>query len=95
MPPQHKYKTWTVPERLAATCRTTPEGTAWLERLPDALRDVARRWVLTLGKPFDRCEPGTALRTLPEPEQDLVIARLLRRLWRAPVAPHPFRWSIQ
>jgi streptomycin 6-kinase len=40
---------------------------------------------------LDRCEPGTTLRSLPEPEQDVVIARLLRRLWRVPVAPHPFR----
>jgi streptomycin 6-kinase len=40
---------------------------------------------------LERCEPGTALRALPEPEQDLVIAGLLRRLWRPPSAPHPFR----
>jgi streptomycin 6-kinase len=40
---------------------------------------------------LERCEPGTALRSLPEPEQDVVIARLLRGLWRVPVAPHPFR----
>jgi streptomycin 6-kinase len=40
---------------------------------------------------LERCEPGTLLRSLPEPEQDLVIAGLLRRLWRSPVAPHPFR----
>jgi streptomycin 6-kinase len=40
---------------------------------------------------LERCEPGTALRALPEPEQDLVIAPLLRRLWRSPEAPHPFR----
>jgi streptomycin 6-kinase len=40
---------------------------------------------------LERCEPGTLLRTLPDPEQDLVIASLLRRLWRSPVAPHPFR----
>jgi streptomycin 6-kinase len=40
---------------------------------------------------LERCEPGTHLRTLPEPEQDVVIAKLLRRLWRGPVAPHPFR----
>lgn len=40
---------------------------------------------------LERCEPGTVLRTLPEPEQDLVVARLLRCLWRSPVAPHPFR----
>ncbi|HXA05449.1 MAG TPA: aminoglycoside phosphotransferase family protein [Bryobacteraceae bacterium] len=40
---------------------------------------------------IERCEPGTALRALPEPEQDLVIAGLLRRLRRSPSAPHPFR----
>ena len=40
---------------------------------------------------IERCEPGTALRALPESEQDLVIASLLRRLWRLPSAPHPFR----
>jgi len=32
---------------------------------------------------MERCEPGTALRALPEFEQDVVIAGLLRRLWRA------------
>lgn len=40
---------------------------------------------------LERCVPGTPLRALPEPEQDQVIARLLRRLWRSPSAPHPFR----
>jgi streptomycin 6-kinase len=40
---------------------------------------------------LERCQPGTALRAMPEPEQDLVISRLLRRLWRLPPAPHPFR----
>src|SRR5713101_5802696 len=40
---------------------------------------------------LERCEPGTALRALPESEQDQVIAGLLRRLWRSPSAPHPFR----
>jgi len=142
-----------IPKRLAATCRRTPERTAWLDRLPGALCDLERRWSLALGPPFDsdevscawvapvrradgtsavlklgmphmeaehelqglrywdgdptvrlleadaglnamlleRCEPGTVLRSLPEAEQDVVIARLLRRLWRAPPAPHPFR----
>ncbi len=37
------------------------------------------------------CEPGTVLREVPEPEQDVVIAGLLRRLWRRPALPHPFR----
>lgn len=40
---------------------------------------------------LERCEPGTVLRHLPEPEQDVVIAGLLRRLWRMPAAPHSFR----
>jgi streptomycin 6-kinase len=40
---------------------------------------------------LERCEPGTPLRTLPEAEQDVTIARLLRRLWRSPGASHPFR----
>jgi streptomycin 6-kinase len=131
----------------------TPEREAWLQRLPEALGNLERRWSLTLGVPFqgeglgcawvapvvrpdgtsavlklgmphlegehelqglrfwdgdptvrlleadeelgamllERCEPGTALRALPESEQDQVIARLLRRLWRSPAAPHPFR----
>jgi streptomycin 6-kinase len=40
---------------------------------------------------LERCEPGTHLRSVPEPEQDVVIAGLLRRLWRRPAEPHPFR----
>jgi streptomycin 6-kinase len=40
---------------------------------------------------LERCLPGTSLRALPEPEQDVVIAGLLRRMWRVPAAPHPFR----
>src|SRR5437773_7679845 len=40
---------------------------------------------------LEYCEPGTALRELPELEQDVVIAGLLRRLWRRPAVPHPFR----
>jgi len=130
-----------------------PERTAWLERLPRAVRELQDRWrlsvhaafdgddggcswvapavradgtraVLKLGMPhleaaheihalhlcdgdptvrllesdadlnamlLERCEPGTALRERPEAEQDVVIAGLLRRFWRQPVAPHPFR----
>jgi streptomycin 6-kinase len=40
---------------------------------------------------LESCEPGFSLRRLREVEQDVVIAELLRRLWRQPVAPHPFR----
>lgn len=143
----------TVPVRLISIWGASPEGAAWLGRLPGTLRELERRWSLTLGPPFDgpevsaawvapvrradgtfavlkvgvphmeadheidglrfwdgdptvrlleadeavgamlleRCEPGTALRSLPEVEQDVVIAGLLRRLWRVPPVPHPFR----
>jgi streptomycin 6-kinase len=153
-----------IPERLAAACRTAPERAAWLERVPGRVLELARRWSLTVGDPFDgdasgawvapairrdgtsivlklgmphmegeheieglrfwagdptvrlleaddeldamlieRCEPGSSLREVPESEQDALIAGLLRRLWRAPSAPHPFRplsvmtrhWSVE
>jgi len=142
-----------VPDRLATACHRTEEGSRWLERLPDAIRDVQGRWALALERPFDgpeascawvapavrgdgtrvvlklgmphmeglheldglrfwsgdptprlleadaalnamlleRCEPGTPLRALPENDQDVVVAELLRRLWRRPPAEHPFR----
>jgi streptomycin 6-kinase len=142
-----------IPARVEANCRKTPRGAAWLERLPETVGRLERRWSLTAGAPFDnqevscawvapaaladgraavlkvgmphfegeheadglrfwdgdptvrllaadhdlgamlleRSRPGTALRAIPEPEQDLVIAGLLRRLWRAPSEPHPFR----
>jgi streptomycin 6-kinase len=140
-----------IPSQLAANCRKSPDRAAWLNRLPNALRDIERRWSLKLGAPYEdatcawvapvqladdtsavlklgmphmeaqheiqglrfwngdltvrllnaddelgamlleRCEPGTPLRALPEPEQDLVIAALLRRMWRSPAAAHPFR----
>jgi streptomycin 6-kinase len=40
---------------------------------------------------LERCVPGTTLRGLAEPEQDVVLAGLLRRLWRPVPEPHPFR----
>ena len=40
---------------------------------------------------LERCEPGTPLRKMPELEQDVVVAGLLRRLWRKPSAPDSFR----
>jgi len=40
---------------------------------------------------LERCEPGLHLRVRPESEQDMVIAALLRRLWRSPMPLHPFR----
>lgn len=40
---------------------------------------------------LERCKPGTTLRERPENEQDQVIAKLLRRLWRRLPEVHPFR----
>jgi streptomycin 6-kinase len=40
---------------------------------------------------LEACEPGVALRSLPELDQDRVIARLLARLWRHDIAAAPFR----
>ena len=40
---------------------------------------------------LERCQPGTTLRAVEESEQDVVIAGLLRRLWRMPTALDPFR----
>ncbi|HEY0242448.1 MAG TPA: aminoglycoside phosphotransferase family protein [Gemmatimonadaceae bacterium] len=40
---------------------------------------------------LERCEPGTHLRSLFQPDQDVVIAGLLKRFWRVPDEPHPFR----
>ena len=143
----------TIPERLATSCRKTPERRAWFELLPNAIGRLQDKWSLSLEAPFDgdevscswvapavrrdgtpailklgmphmegeheiqglrfwsgdptvrlleaddalnamlleRCQPGAVLRHLPEPEQDVVIAGLLRRLWRPATTPHPFR----
>jgi streptomycin 6-kinase len=40
---------------------------------------------------LEACEPGTALSLLAEEDQDLVVAKLLRRCWRRPDGPHGFR----
>ena len=42
-----------VPDRLAAACRGTPDRMAWLDRLPDAIRELQDRWLLSLAAPFD------------------------------------------
>lgn len=69
MNPKSKYQqygpigarmTLPIPERLAATCRKAPERAAWLEQLPVTLRDLERRWSLTIGMPFDTDEVSCA-----------------------------------
>jgi streptomycin 6-kinase len=142
-----------IPANLIALCGTTPERTAWLDRLPNTVERLMQEWslrfdrplngeqascsfvapvqrqdgtpaVLKIGMPhmeaedeinglgfwngdptvqllaaddqlgvmlLERCEPGTTLRTLPECDQDTVIASLLRRSWRKPPKPLTFR----
>lgn len=140
-----------LPEKLA-----NPEITDdWKAALPDVVRDLARRWGLHVGRPFqpggstswvapatdlagrrlvlkvkwphpdvvdegralrvwdgdgavrrldehvtdhsialllERCEPGTTLKDVAdEPEQDVVVAGLLRRLRRHQATDEPFR----
>jgi streptomycin 6-kinase len=47
----------------------------------------------TIALLLERCMPGTPLKSaLPEPDQDVVLATLLRRLWdHQPPERHPFR----
>lgn len=40
---------------------------------------------------LERCEPGTPLSSLAEPLQDVVVARLLQRLWIEPPPDSTFR----
>ena len=43
-----------VPEYLRKARETSPEGLAWLERLPDLVADVSRRWGLEVtGAPYE------------------------------------------
>jgi len=40
---------------------------------------------------LEQCQPGSALRELPEPEQDVIVAGLLRSIWSRTAPPHAFR----
>ena len=50
----------TIPKSLAANCRNGSESEAWLEQLPDAIRDLEGRWSLTVEAPFDGEDGGAA-----------------------------------
>ncbi len=52
---------------------------------------AAAEFADTVALLMERCRPGTTLASRPEPEQDTVIAGLLRRLWRRPAPGHRFR----
>lgn len=147
-----------LPRNLVSAAEGHEVGSArrtWMAALPSLIHDLARRWSLEVGRPFqpggvaswvapardaagehlvlkvgwphdealheadglrawggdgavrlldaaqvgetsalllEACEPGTTLSlVLPAPEQDAVVAGLLRRLWIDPPAGHPFR----
>jgi len=60
------------------------QGAVRLHRAADVDADTAALLV-------ERCHPGTTLSDRPELEQDVVIARILTRLWRPPPEPVSFR----
>jgi streptomycin 6-kinase len=146
-----------LPGNLMDSVRSEPadERREWLRTLPEIVQEVAARWSLHLGQPYqpggrcawvaparnragqdlvlkvawrhdeaiheahglrmwagngavrlydsdtvdtsdvlllERCHPGTALgEAVPESEQDVVVAALLRRLWVPPTDNWPFR----
>jgi streptomycin 6-kinase len=146
-----------LPEYLAEKAVCEPAVREWIAGLPQLVAELASRWSLSVGEPFqaggqcswtapatdaagaalvlkvgfrfpggeerdeaavlqawagngavrlhaasdsdcgyglllERCLPGTQLgQLLPEPEQDVVVARLLRRLWAQSHAEYPFR----
>jgi streptomycin 6-kinase len=56
------------------------------------LLHAARTTRSTLALLVERCRPGTPLgKVLPEPEQDEVVAALLRQLWAVAPGRYPFR----
>ncbi len=42
-----------IPARVEENARGTLAGAAWLDRLPETLETLSRRWSLNLGEPFD------------------------------------------
>ena len=56
----HAVMSLLIPNRLAESARRSPEGKAWLDRLPATLQAVRRRWSLTVKQPFDGNEVSAA-----------------------------------
>ena len=68
---------------------------AWRDRGAVWLRDT-HRCGRSDGLLLERARPGTALSaSRPQPEQDEVVAGLLRELWHEPPADHPFRTLVE
>lgn len=102
-PFDHSYVScsWVAPARLAeGTCAVVKIGMPHMEAEQEA--DGLRFWngngaVKLLASDrsinamlLERCEPGDSLLYLPEEEQDLIIAAMLKRLWKQP-PPGSFR----
>ncbi len=77
---------WRHPESAHEAAGLRAWGGEGAVVLHDAWEDEATSALL-----LERCAPGTPLSRTAEPEQDIVIARLLHRLWRPPTTGHPFR----
>ena len=78
---------WRHPEALHEV-----EGLTWWAGEGTVLVHAAQAYEYTSALLLERCLPGTALNLVAaEPEQDVVVTRLLRRLWPPPPAGHPFR----
>jgi streptomycin 6-kinase len=93
---------WTAPATLAdGTAAVLKLGMPHLEgeREIDALRLWGGESIVRLldadrelgAMLLERCEPGAALWIRPRDEQDAVLAAVMKRLWRTPADPHPFR----
>jgi streptomycin 6-kinase len=68
------------------------EGLAWWAGNGTVLLHAAQAYDSTSALLLERCLPGTPLSlVVAEPEQDVVVADLLRRLWPMPPEGHPFR----
>lgn len=49
-----------IPASLGKLHRASPDGRAWLERLPKLVSELEERWSLTLGPPFGGPDVSTA-----------------------------------
>ncbi len=94
---------WVAPARTADGARLVLK-VEWLHPEAEREADALRFWdgngavrlhadqILgdTVALLLERCDPGTLLSELAEPEQDEIICALLPRLWREPPAGHEF-----
>jgi len=47
-----------IPGALVASCRKTPESAAWLDRLPEMVHELERRWNLMPDVPLQGEDPS-------------------------------------